>query len=416
MEGGQPGDLMTEILAVIPARGGSKGIPRKNIRLFSGWPLLAWSIAAARQSRSMSRVIVSTDDEEIASVARQLGAEVPFLRPAEFAKDESTDLPAFQHALEWLGEHEKYHPEIVVQLRPTSPLRPPSLVDDAVKVLKRHTDADSVRGVVAAGQNPYKMWQLEGQDLPMKNLIAAPGVAEPYNAPRQILPPVYWQTGHIDVIRTATILDKGSMSGEVIYPLVIDSRYSIDIDNLQDWVKYEYVLSTGTLDYVTPGRPRRKLPENLKMIICDFDGVITDNLVLTDETGKEAVMASRSDSMRVRELRNHGIEVMILSSEPNPVVKARAEKMGVEAIHGIDITGKGEALKGLLKEKNVDGSQIIYIGNDRNDLPCFEVAGWAVAVADAYPEVLRAADHVLSRPGGHGAVRELCELVIQAMK
>lgn len=407
---------MTEILAIIPARGGSKGIPRKNIRLFSGWPLLAWTIAAARQSNSISRVIVSTDDGEIASVAQQFDAEVPFLRPAEFARDDSIDLPAFQHALEWLDKHEKYHPDAVIQLRPTSPLRPPGLVDAAVKVLEGHPDADSVRGVVPAGQNPFKMWRLQGHDLPMKNLIDAPGVAEPYNAPRQILPPVYWQTGHIDAIRTSTIQDKGSMTGEVIYPLIIDTRYSIDLDNLQDWAKYEYLLSTGGLDCVTPGRPRRKIPENLKMIICDFDGVITDNLVLTDETGKEAVMASRSDSMRVRELRNRGIEVMILSSEPNPVVKARAEKMGVEAIHGIDISGKGEALKSLLKEKKVDGSHIIYIGNDLNDLPCFEIAGWAVAVADAFPEVLRAADHVLNRPGGHGAVRELCELVIRSMK
>lgn len=149
------------------------------------------------------------------------------------------------------------------------------------------------------------------------------------------------------------------------------------------------------------------------MIVCDFDGVITDNRVWTNEQGLEAVAASRSDSMHVGNLRRRGIEVMILSSEPNPVVKARAEKMGVEAVHGIDLNGKGEALKKLLAQKRVDASQVIYIGNDLNDLPCFEIAGWAVAVADAYPEVLRAADYVLSRPGGHGAVRELCELVLR---
>jgi N-acylneuraminate cytidylyltransferase len=115
----------------------------------------------------------------------------------------------------------------------------------------------------------------------------------------------------------------------------------------------------------------------------------------------------------VRDLRERGIEVMILSSEPNPVVKARAEKMGVESVQGIDIRGKGEALKKLLAEKNVDAANVVYIGNDLNDLPCFEIAGWAVAVADAYPEVLQAADYVLTRPGGHGAVRELCELVLK---
>lgn len=149
------------------------------------------------------------------------------------------------------------------------------------------------------------------------------------------------------------------------------------------------------------------------MIICDFDGVITDNRVWTDENGRETVAASRSDSMHVRNLRERGIEVMILSSETNPVVQARAEKMGVKAVNGVGIREKGEALKKLLLEKKVDASHVVYIGNDLNDLPCFEIAGWSVAVADAYPEVLRAADFVLTRPGGYGAVRELCELVLK---
>ncbi|MFZ5904353.1 MAG: cytidylyltransferase domain-containing protein [Chloroflexota bacterium] len=403
---------MTEILAIIPARGGSKGIPRKNIRNFAGYPLIAWSIAAAKQSASVTRVLVSTDDEEIAAVARQFGAETPFLRPAEFAQDNTTDLPVFVHALKWLDEHEGYKPEVVMQLRPTSPIRPRGLVDKAVQVLLSHPDADSVRGVVAAGQNPHKMWRLVDENSPMKNLLDVEGIDEPYNAPRQILPPVYWQTGHIDAIRTETILN-GSMSGKNIYPLVIDPRFTVDIDNLQDWARYEHLVATGGLDMVWAGRVRRPMPANIKLIVSDFDGVITDNRVWTSEEGLETVVASRSDSMRVRDLRERGVEVMILSSEPNPVVRARAAKMGVASVQGVDIRSKGEALKKLLIEKNVDASQVIYIGNDLNDLPCFEIAGWAVAVADAYPEVLRAADHVLTRAGGHGAVRELCELVLE---
>ena len=404
---------MTETLAIIPARGGSKGIPRKNIRPFSGYPLIAWSIAAAKQSASVTRVLVSTDDGEIAAVARQFGAETPFLRPAEFAQDNTTDLPVFEHALRWLDEHEGYQPDVVVQLRPTSPIRPCGLVDDAVKILLAHPDADSVRGIVLAGQNPHKMWRLpNGENAPMKNLLDVDGIDEPYNAPRQILPPIYWQTGHIDAIRAATILN-GSMSGKTIYPLVIDPRFTVDIDNLQDWARYEHLVATGGLDMVWAGRARRPMPATIKLIVSDFDGVITDNRVWTDENGKETVTATRSDSMRVRDLRERGVEVMILSSEPNPVVKARAEKMGVESVQGIDIRGKGEALKKLLAEKKVDAAHVVYIGNDLNDLPCFEIAGWAVAVADAYPEVLRAADHVLMRPGGHGAVRELCELVLE---
>src|SRR5512140_3943973 len=115
---------MTDTLAIIPARGGSKGIPRKNIRDVAGYPLIAYSIAAGLQARTVTRVIVSTDDEEIAAVAREWGAETPFLRPAEFAQDKTTDLPVFEHALKWLEEVEGYHPDVIVQLRPTSPIRP----------------------------------------------------------------------------------------------------------------------------------------------------------------------------------------------------------------------------------------------------------------------------------------------------
>lgn len=404
---------MTETLAIIPARGGSKGIPRKNIRNFAGYPLIAWSIAAAKQSACVTRLVVSTDDEEIAAVARQFGAETPFLRPVELAQDHTTDLPVFQHALTWLAEHEGYRPQVVVQLRPTSPLRPPGLIDDAVRILLSHPDADSVRGVVPAGQNPFKMWRVEAPDRPMQPLLTLEGVDEPYNAPRQSLPPTYWQTGHIDALRPATILEKGSMTGRVVYPLMIDARYTIDLDNLYDWARYEWLVTFGGLNLVWPGRPRRPMPAAIRLIVSDFDGVITDNRVWTDENGREMVAAVRSDSMRVRDLRERGIEIVILSSEPNPVVQARAEKMGVRAINGIDIRSKGEALKKLLAEKKIDPSQVIYIGNDLNDLPCFEIAGWAVAVADAYPEVLRAADYVLSRPGGQGAVREVCELVLK---
>jgi N-acylneuraminate cytidylyltransferase len=404
---------VTHILALIPARGGSKGIPRKNIRNFAGYPLIAWSIAAAKQSQLVTRVIVSTDDEEIASVAREFDAETPFLRPAKFAEDNTTDLPVFEHALQWLAENENYHPEIVVQLRPTSPIRPRGLVDDTIQVLQNHGDADSVRGVVIAGQNPHKMWRISGDHGPMKSLLDVPGIEEPYNAPRQVLPPIYWQTGHIDAIRTETILKGGSMSGGVIYPIVIDSRYTVDIDNLQDWARYEHLVSTGELDMATPGKPRRPMPKNIKLIICDFDGVITDNRVWTDQDGRETVVASRSDSMRINQLREIGIDVIILSSEPNSVVSARAKKMAVEAIHGVGLQDKGRVMRDILAEKKVNAEEVVYIGNDWNDLPCFEIAGWAVAVADAYPEVLRAADHVLTNAGGHGAVRELCDLILK---
>jgi N-acylneuraminate cytidylyltransferase len=403
---------MIEILALIPARGGSKGIPRKNIRNFAGYPLIAWSIAAAKQASCVTRLMVSTDDQEIAAVAREYGAETPFLRPAELAQDQTTDLPVFEHALDWLERNETYKPEVVIQLRPTSPIRPRDCVDNAVKILMEHADADCVRGVVPAGQNPHKMWRFAGEGQPMKPLLLVEGISEPFNAPRQILPPVYWQTGHIDAIRVSTIMQKKSLTGDVIYPLVIDPRYTVDIDHLSDWAKYEALVTSG-LEMVTPGRVKRSMPEKIDLVICDFDGVITDNRVWVDQDGKESVAAYRSDSIRIRELREQGIEVLILSSEPNRVVEARAKKMGVEAIHGIGIQEKGRVMREVLAQKNIQAENVIFVGNDLNDLPCFEVAGWSVAVADAYPEVIRAADFVLSKAGGHGALRELCDLLLR---
>jgi YrbI family 3-deoxy-D-manno-octulosonate 8-phosphate phosphatase len=403
---------MTEILALIPARGGSKGIPRKNIRSFAGFPLIAWSIAAAKQASSVTRIIVSTDDEEIAAVAREWGAETPFLRPAEFAQDHTTDLPVFEHALQWLETNENYRPDIVIQLRPTSPIRPRDCVDSAVNILLEHGNADCVRAVVPAGQNPHKMWRFAGDGQPMQPLLAVDGIAEPYNAPRQILPPVYWQTGHIDAIRVSTIKQKKSLTGDVIYPLVIDPRYTVDIDILSDWAKYEAVASSG-LEMVVPGRGKRPMPEKVDLILSDFDGVITDNRVWVNEEGIEYVAAYRSDSIGVQLLRAIGVPVMILSSEPNRVVEARARKMGVDVIHGIGLHDKGRVMREVLEQKNIQAENVIYIGNDLNDLPCFEVAGWSVAVADAYPEVLRAADFVSSKAGGHGALREVCDLILR---
>ena len=400
-----------EVLAIIPARGGSKGIPHKNIRNFAGFPLIAYSIAAARQSETVTRTILSTDDEEIAAVAREFGAETPFMRPAELAQDNTLDLPVFLHALEWLDKKEGYHPDIIVQLRPTSPIRPRTLIDDAVHMLLDHPEADSVRGVVPAGQNPHKMWRVDPISHQMSSLLMVDGILEPYNAPRQILPPVYWQTGHIDAIRSATILEKESMSGSVILGLQIDAHYSVDIDNLYDWQRYEYLVYNGNLDMVFPGKPRRSLPEKIEMIIFDFDGVMTDNRVWVDENGHEQVAAYRSDSLGLNQLIESGIQAMVISTETNPVVTARCQKLKLPYIQGI--SDKASALSALIQEKNLDRQHVVFVGNDINDVPCFQLVGCAVVVADAQPAAMRQADLVLSQPGGHGAVRELCDLVIK---
>jgi len=395
-----------EVLAIIPARGGSKGIPRKNIRDFAGFPLIAYSIAAAQQSESVTRVIVSTDDEEIAAVARELGAEAPFLRPDELARDETTDLPVFEHALRWLAENEGYSPELVIQLRPTSPVRPVGLVDRAVAELLAHPEADSVRGVVPAGQNPHKMWRI-GADGRMQSLLEVEGIAEPYNAPRQKLPPVFWQTGHIDVIRPATILEKHSMSGDMILPVQIDPEYTVDIDNLRDWARYEWLVRESGLLMVSPGPQPRPWPETVSLVVFDFDGVMTDDRVWVNQDGLEFVAANRSDGMGVNRLLAAGIKAVIISTETNPVVAARAKKLKLPYFHGVG--DKASLLKTYLAENEIPAEETIYVGNDVNDLPCFPLVACAIAVADAHPEVSRKADHVLTHPGGHGAVREVCD-------
>jgi N-acylneuraminate cytidylyltransferase len=401
-----------EVLAIIPARGGSKGIPHKNIRLFCGYPLIAYSIAAARQSQSVTRVIVSTDDPEIAEVAKNFGAEVPFMRPDEYAQDQTLDLPVFEHALNWLAEHENYHPDVVVQLRPTSPIRPTGLVDEAIEMLLKHPEADSVRGVVPAGQNPHKMWRIDDQSGRMQPLLHVEGIAEPYNAPRQILPPVYWQTGHIDAIRPSAILEKHSMSGDVILPVLIDPRFTVDIDNLFDWKRYEYLVVNGNLEMVYPGQRRRPIPEDVELIVFDFDGVMTDNRVWVGEDGYEQVAAYRSDGTGLHILRRKTpIKCLVLSSEYNPVVEARCKKLQIPVISGA--LDKPPFLKKYLEENHIDPQKVVYLGNDVNDIPCFPLVGCAVVVADAEPLALQQADVVLSRRGGHGAVRELCDIFLQ---
>jgi len=236
-----------DTLVIIPARGGSKSIPRKNIKDFAGYPLIAYSIAAGLAADSISRVIVSTDDEEIAEVARNYGAEVPFLRPEEFSRDNTPDLPVFQHALEWLQSNEEYRPNIVVQLRPTSPLRRKELIDQAVLRLLERPEADSIRTICIPFQNPYKMWRISADGF-MKPLLSI-DLPEPYNLPRQALPEIYWQTGYVDAAWSETILDKNSMTGDAILPLVIGAEEWIDIDSPDDWVRAERLFESGEVTF-----------------------------------------------------------------------------------------------------------------------------------------------------------------------
>lgn len=240
--------MKSEVLAIIPARGGSKSIPRKNIRLLHQHPLIAYSIAAALSAVTVSRVIVSTDDAEIAEIARRYGAETPFLRPDEISQDNTPDLPVFQHALDWLKAQEGYQPQIVVQLRPTSPFRRVWHIDQAVLRLLERPDADSIRTVCVPFQNPFKMWKIMPDGL-MQPLVQLPGIAEAYNMPRQALPEVYWQTGYVDAAWADTIAGKNSMTGDRILPLIIDPSEWVDIDSPDDWQRAEWLLNKGEITF-----------------------------------------------------------------------------------------------------------------------------------------------------------------------
>ncbi len=222
-----------KILAIIPARSGSKSIPHKNIMSVHGKPLIAHSIEHALASKYINRTIVSTDSEDYATVAKKHGAEIPFLRPAEFAGDMSTDLDVFFHALSQLKETENYIPEIVVHLRPTSPIRDPKQIDEMIKLLIDNPEWDSIRSVAPAPETPFKMWfEKNGVLVPV---VEDKTISEAYNQPRQSLPKTYLQNASIDIARASTILEKKSMTGNVIGAYIMNNNF--DIDNIEDLAK-----------------------------------------------------------------------------------------------------------------------------------------------------------------------------------
>jgi len=213
---------------LVLARGGSKGLPGKNLAELGGQPLVAWAVAAGRAAAAVERVVCSTDDDAIAAAARAAGAQTPFRRPAAWASDDATDMDVFHHALAWFAENESDLPEFFVQLRPTTPFRDPGWIDAALDRMRADPGITCLRSVAPSPLTPYKMWRRDDRGA-LAPAMALPGVAEPYNMPRQTLPEVYWHTGQIDVIRTET-LAAGSMTGPRIHALDVDAELAIDID------------------------------------------------------------------------------------------------------------------------------------------------------------------------------------------
>lgn len=228
------------VLAVVPARGGSRGIPRKNLVVVGGQPLVTWSIRTGLEAASVDRVVVSTDDPEIADVSRAAGAEVPFRRPAELAGDETADLPVFQHALAWLADHESYRPDVVVHLRPTSPARRPGLIDQGVARLLADADATSLRTVSPAPVVAHKLWWVteSGHLSPVVGTMAE----ELFNQPRQTLPTAWAHDGVLDVIRPE-VIEAGSMSGPSILAMPLPLGEGVDVDRPEDLSSAEAALA-----------------------------------------------------------------------------------------------------------------------------------------------------------------------------
>ncbi|MDO8619783.1 MAG: acylneuraminate cytidylyltransferase family protein [bacterium] len=235
------------IYAIIPARGGSKGLPGKNTRLLNGKPLIAWTIESAKAVPEISRVIVNTDDEEIAKVARAYGAEV-FMRPPELAKDETLDVPVFEHHLNALKEKGEL-PDMVVDLRATAPLRGSARIKEGFALLLKlgREKADSVRAVSKASKHPYKMWKQTGDFLTPFLSEGQTGMKEPYNAPRQSLPPIFQNNGCMNAFWSETVLEKQSMTGERIVGFVMSDDESVNIDTEFDFIVAEELMKRNSV-------------------------------------------------------------------------------------------------------------------------------------------------------------------------
>lgn len=229
-----------KVLAIVPARGRSVRIPQKNTKLLAGKPLVEYTFEQIKESNYIDRSILITDDPQIAAIGKQYNIEWPFVEPDNLADGTKTDLEFFTYALEWLKEHENYVPDIVVQLRPTSPLRTVEHINKAIEMLVGSTDCDSVRTVSEPEQSPYKMYSISESGL-LKPLMQFGDAKEPFNLPQASLPKVYKHIGYVDVMWSKTIFNKKMMTGDKILPLIVEDGIS-GINTMRDWEYYEFLI------------------------------------------------------------------------------------------------------------------------------------------------------------------------------
>ncbi len=378
-------------VAIIPARGGSKGVPRKNLRRVGGMPLIERAVRSALAARVFRLVVVSTDDDEIARVAEAAGARV-IRRPAEISGDTASSESAILHALHVLDASGECA-EIVAFLQATSPFIPPNALAAAVEEVR----ADRADSVFSAFETYGFLWRrdAEGSAIALNHDAA-------HRPRRQDREPHHLETGAFYVFRADGFREARHRFFGRIRIAEVPEWSAIEIDD-------EHQLRIARTLAALHEAPER-IP--VRAVVTDFDGVHTDDTVTVDADGTERVRVSREDGMGVSLLRAAGIPMLILSTEVNPVVRARADKLRVPVLHGI--RDKESALRAWAEENGIPLAEIAYLGNDVNDLPALRIVGWPIAVADAHPLVLEEARVVLRRDGGRGAVRELIERVLPA--
>jgi CMP-N,N'-diacetyllegionaminic acid synthase len=234
-----------KITAIIPARSGSKRIINKNIKLYADKPLIYWSINIAKQSKYINHIVVSTDSQDIADIATSSGADVPFLRPHEISQDLSTDFDFIKHYIDYIPSSSM--PDLIVQLRPTYPNRTIDILDDCIStMIENFNSFDSLRTVCESDKPPYKMYNIiNGQLVPLFYYVD--NLKEPYNLPAQLLPKTYWHNGYIDIIKPSIVLNKNSITGNSIYPYIMDKNDVHDIDTMDDWNASESAFLTYNL-------------------------------------------------------------------------------------------------------------------------------------------------------------------------
>jgi len=377
--------------AIIPARGGSKQVPRKNVQRVGGVPLVARAVHAALAADGIDIVAVSTDDAEIAAIGEAAGARI-IRRPAEISGDTATSESAILHALDELAAS-GVEVDVVAFLQATSPFISSDALSGAVAQVRSGV-ADSV---FSAFETYGFLWRRDaaGRAVAINHDAA-------HRPRRQDREPHYLETGAFYVFSAAGFRESRHRFFGRTAIAEVPEWTAIEIDDEQQLRIARSLAALHTAAHPIP----------VKAVVTDFDGVHTDDTATIDADGGERVQVSREDGMGVALLRRAGVPMLILSTEVNPVVRARADKLQVPVLHGID--DKAAALRTWAAESRIDLADVAYLGNDVNDLPAMRIVGWPVAVADAHPLVIEEARAVLSREGGKGAVRELVERVLSS--